>query len=175
MIETNYDYNSGYHQGSLVEQDARAFLGVYKSVEDVPARHYLSNFRTDVDANEAWRKFCSDELSNTSQHTRETVYGRAYELWCEYCEKHDVHPALADPDDIEGWLTEQVAASDASLKTTHDTRFRPLFKWYRWMAFNPDWPHRYQPTIMAVLLGGATYDIWQTRLWDRKNIPQENE
>ena len=171
MIETNYEYDSGYHSGSLVEQDAKAFLGVYKQVKEVPDRYHLSNFETDMDADEAWESFCADELANTSQHTCENVYGRAYELWNEYCELHGVHPALADPEDIEEWIAEQVAATDSSMKTTHDTRFRPLFRWYRWMAFCSNWPHRYQPTIMAVLLGGATYDIWQTRLWDRENVP----
>lgn len=174
MIEANYDYECGYHEGSLVEQDALAFLGVYKRVEDVADRFYLANFRAEIDADEAWEMFSEDALTDTSKHTRKTVYNRAYERWCDYCDRHGVHPALADPEDIEGWLAEEAAASDSTLKTTHDIRFRPLFKWYRWMAYHADWPHRYQPTIMAVLLGGTTHDIWQTRFWDRKNTPTQD-
>lgn len=175
MIETNYDYESGYHEGSFVEQDALAYLGVYKRVEDVADMFHLSNFKTDVDADAAWEAFCDDKLANSTNHTRETVYGGAYSRWCEYCDRHGVHPALADPADIEGWLTYEVDAHNSTMKAAHDLQFRPIFRWYRWLAFHADYPHRYQPTIMAVLLGGVTSDIWQTRMWDRTNNPFEND
>jgi hypothetical protein len=48
MIETNYDYDSGYHEGSIVEQDALAFLGAFKTIEDVPARYYLENHASEL-------------------------------------------------------------------------------------------------------------------------------
>ena len=99
------------------------------------------------------------------------MYGKAWREWSAYCDAHDVNPALANPQDIEAHLTEQRAQVN-KLKTVHDARFRPLFRWYRWMLFHTDYPHRYNPVVMAVLLGGATHDVWQTRLWDRKNIPK---
>lgn len=171
MIETNYDFESEYHDGSIVEQDALAFLGVYKRIEDVPDRYYLMNFETDVDADAAWEAFCDDKLANITNQTREKVYGGAYRRWCEYCDRHDVHPALADPADIEGWLAYEVESHSSTMKAAHDLQFRPIFRWYRWMTFHTEYPHRYQPTIMAVLLGGVTFDIWQTRMWDRTSNP----
>ncbi|OYR42895.1 hypothetical protein [Halorubrum sp. Eb13] len=175
MIETNYNYESGYHEGSFVEQDALAYLGVYKRIEDVSDLYYLGNFETDVDADAAWEDFCDKKLANSTTHTRETVYGGAYRRWCEYCDRHGIHPALADPANIEKWLAHEIEAHNSTMKAAHDLQFRPIFRWYRWMAWNSDWPHRYQPTIMAVLLGGVTYDIWQTRLFDRKNIPTNDD
>lgn len=174
MIETNYDYDSGYHEGSLVEQDALAFLGVFKHVEDVPDRYYLGNFVSEVDAEEAWNHFDAEELEDRSDHTRHYVYGKAWREWTAYCEEQSVHPALADPQDLESHLAEQ-RAEMGKLKSLHDARFRPLFRWYRWMQFHTDYPHRYNPVVMAVLLGGATYDLWETRFYDRTNIPTEAE
>jgi hypothetical protein len=174
MIETNYDYETGYHKGTVVEQDALAFLGVFKYVEDVPDRYYLPNFASDVDADDAWNAFDEEELEGLSYHTRQYVYGKAWREWKAYCDEHDVHPALADPQDIEAHLTEQRELVN-KLKSTHDARFRPLFRWYRWMTFSTEFPHRYNPVVMAVLLNGATADIWQTRLLDRTNIPQNYE
>jgi hypothetical protein len=171
MIETNYDYESGYHDGSLVEQDARAFLGVFKRIESVPDRYLLSNFTADVEADAAWNAFIADELADSTEHTRETVYGGAYRRWCEYCDQHGAHAALADPADVEGWLAYEVETHNRTMKTAHDLQFRPLFRWYRWMAFHTDYPHRYQPTIMAVLLGGVAHDVWKTRMWDRTTNP----
>ena len=174
MIQTNYNYDSGYHTGTIVEQDALAFLGAFKTIEDVPDRYYLPNFETAIDAEEAWNAFDEEELEGLSHQQRRYVYGKAWREWRAYCDVHDVNPALADPDDIEAHLTEQCSLVN-TLKSVHDARFRPLFRWYRWMVVRTDYPHRYNPVVMAVLLGGATHDIWQTRLWDRKNIPKSKE
>jgi len=174
MIETNYDYDSGYHEGSIVEQDALAFLGVFKTLEDVPARYYLENYTSDLTSEDAWNKYDAEELAGLSAHTRRYVYGKAYREWQNYCDEHDVHPALADPQDIEEHLAEQ-RNEMAKLKTVHDARFRPLFRWYRWMQYHADYPHRYNPVVMAVLLRGAVHDIWQTRLFDRTSVPQTQE
>lgn len=174
MIETNYNYDSGFHEGSLVEQDALAFLGVFKRVEDVPDRYYLGNFISEVDAEDAWKHFEVKKLEGVSDHTREYVYGKAWREWTAYCDEHGVHPALGDPQDIESHLAEQWAEM-GKLKSLHDARFRPIFRWYRWMQFHIDYPHRYNPVVMAVLLSGVTSDIWETRLYDRTNIPTEAE
>lgn len=173
MIETNYDYESGYHEGTLVEQDALAYLGVFKRVEEVPNRYYLANFTSDVDAESAWEEFGEKELKGLSYHTREYVYDKAWREWTAYCDDHNIHPALAHPKDVEAHLAEQ-REQVSQLKSAHDARFRPLFRWYRWMQYHTEYPHRYNPVVMAVLLGGATYDIWSTRLYDRKNTPGAN-
>lgn len=174
MIETNYDYESSYHEGTFVEQDVLAFLGAFKRVEDVPDRYYLPHFASDVDAEAAWDQFDATELEGLTAHTRRYVYGKAYREWTAFCEEHEVHPALADPEDIEAHLAEQRELVN-KLKSVHDARFRPLFRWYRWMTFSTEYPHRYNPVVMAVLLDGATADIWQTRLFDRTNVPQNHE
>jgi hypothetical protein len=174
MIETNYDYESGYHDGTIVEQDALAFLGAFKRVEDVPDRYYLPHFASDVDAEDAWNEFDSEVLEGLTYHTRRYVYGKAWREWKSFCDSHNVHPALSNPQDIEAHLSEQRGFMN-KLKSAHDSRFRPLFRWFRWMQFHTDYPHRYNPVVMAALLGGATADIWQTRLLDRKNIPTHNE
>lgn len=174
MIETNYDYDSDYHSGSVVEQDVLAFLGVFKTIDDVPDRYRLPNFETDIDALEAWNAFDAAELTGLSAHSRRYVYGKAWREWRDYCERNEVNPALADPQDIEEHLAEQ-RAEVGKLKTVHDARFRPLYRWYQWMQFHADYPHRYSPVVMAVLLDGTTHDVWETRLFDRTNIPETNE
>jgi len=170
MIETNYEYDSGYHEGTLVEQDALAFLGVFKCIEDVPDRYHLANFAADMDAETAWDAFDAAELEGKSYQTRRYKYGKAWREWRSYCEACDIHPALPDPQDIEIHLTEQREEMD-ELGTVYTNRFRPLYLWFRWMLFHPTYPHRYNPTLMAVLLGGTVYDVWRLRLHDRQNVP----
>jgi len=174
MIETNYDFDSGYHDGTLVEQDALAFLGAFKSVSDVPERYYLPNFSAEMDAESAWEHYCTEELAGLSEHQRKYVYGKAWREWKAFCAEHGIHSALADPADVEAHLEEQYQEVN-TLKTVHDARFRPLFRWYRWMQFRTDYPHRYNPVVMAVLLDGTTHDIWKTRFYDRKTTPTKDD
>ncbi|KPN31930.1 hypothetical protein SY89_02687 [Halolamina pelagica] len=170
MIETDYDYTSGYHRGDLVEQDAKAFLGIWKRLKDVPLPYRLSNFERKVDAEEAWEAFEIAELSDISTSTRKYRYGKAKREWWSYCEQNDVHPALATPDSIEDHIAAQKAGM-STYKSVHDIRFRPLYLWYRWMAFHTDYDHTYNPTLMAVLFRGEVYRVWKTRLSDRKQDP----
>lgn len=171
MIETGYEYGSGYHEGSLVEQDALAFLGPYKRIEDVPTHYYLPGFASDFDARAAWESFLADDVS-ASESTVQYKYEPAYRHFADYCERHDANPALADPQDIEGYIANEMDIQ-ANPETTYSTRYRPLYLWYRWMAFHADYPHRYQPTVMAILLDGACAECWATRFTDRTNNPLE--
>ena len=174
MIETNYCFGSDYHSGSTVVQDALAFLGVYKRVEDVSERYRFENFKNDVVAEEVWDAFDAAELEGMSYSTRKYKYEKAYREWCDYCEDRGVHPVFADPQDVEGHIAEQVEVV-SSLETVHIARFRPLYLWYRWMQFHADYDHRYNPCVMAVLLEGAVYDVWALRLGDRENVPEDHE
>jgi hypothetical protein len=147
---------------------------VYNRAEVVSDLAHLPNFMIDADAEEAWNAFDAAELEGKSYQTRCYKHGKAFREWRAWCDDHGAHPALADPEDIEAHLTEQAAEMD-KLATVYTNRFRPLFLWYRWMMCHADFPHRYNPTLMAVLLGGTVYDLWEIRLRDRKNSPLENE
>ena len=173
-MQPGYDHDSDYHDGDPVVQEALATLGAFKAIDDVPTRYRLQNFESDVDADESWLAFEERFLEGLSYHTRKYVYGKAKREWWSYCEDNGVHPALPDPADIEDHLSTQVAEVN-KLKSAHDARFRPLFRWFRWMTYSTEWPHRYNPTVMAVLFEGATYRVWATRLADRKYPVTTNE
>ena len=171
MIETNYDFESGHHEGSIVVQDALAHLGVYKRVEDVPTRHSFEKFLDDVDADEAWEQFWVETgVVDLSEHTRKYKYGKARREWWDYCAKRGIHPALGDPTDFEEHFSKQMEEM-STYKSGHDLRFRPLYLWHRWMVWHTEYPQRYNPMLMAVLFEGTTADLWRTRLHDRKNDP----
>jgi len=171
MIETNYSFESGYHEGSIVVQDALAFLGVYKRIEDVADRHLFERFRGEVDADETWAEFTVETgVVDYSEHTQKYKYEKARRVWWDYCAEQGVHPALADPIDFEKHFSEQMEEM-STYQSGHDLRFRPLYLWYRWMLWHPEYPQRYNPMLMAVLFEGTTAELWRTRLHDRENDP----
>lgn len=163
MINPHYDLESGYHEGDLIEQDARAWLGIWKKLEDVPSRFRLEQYADSLSADDAWNEFCEKYGEDWTQTTRKYQYGKAWREWTSYCEEHDLHRLCPAPADIEHHLHNQrsEAASDGTL---HQTRFRPLCRLFEHLRYSTDYPHKYNPTIMAVLHGGAAYAAWRDRI-----------
>lgn len=170
MINPHYDLESGHHDGDLVEQDARAWLGIWKSIEDVPDRQRLQQYADVVDADKAWDEFCEEYGQDWTETTRKYQYGKAWREWTSYCEQHAIHRLCPEPSDVEGHLVEQrsEAASDSTL---HQTRFRPLCRLFEYLRYSTEYPHKYNPAIMAVLFGGAAYAAWRDRISNR--LPEE--
>lgn len=166
MINPHYDHESDYHSGSPVESDAKAWLGPWKSIEDVSPRYRLQQYADIIDAEDSWEAFCDEYGDDWSENTRKYVYGKAWKEWTDYCDKNNIHPACPEPANVENHLSIQ-QDSVSTDKTLHDVWYRPLFRWWEWMRYHVDYPVRYNPALMAVLFNGATADAWQTRVSDR--------
>lgn len=177
MINPHYDHESDYHSGTPVEADANAWLGKWKSIDDVPSRYRLQQYADIIDAEVAWKGFCDEAGADWSAHTRKYVYGKAWREWTAYCDENNIHPACPDPADVEAHLAIQQNSVNTN-QTLHDARFRPLHRWWEWMRYHVDYPVRYNPALMAILLNGATADAWKTRvserLWQQQLRAQEN-
>lgn len=164
-MQANYDPESGYHTGSIAEQEAKAQLGVFKRINDVSSRYYLGNFAAQIDADEMWMAFCEDDEIDWRDDDHR--YNKAWYSWCDFCESHDVHPALPDPADVDEWLWQQLR-KDRTTHTTHDVAYRPIFRFFQWALEHTEYPHRYCPVQMTALLGGAGADLWRNRIMRRK-------
>lgn len=166
MINPHYDHTSAFHSGDAVEQDAKAWLGVWKCLEEVPHLQRLARFTKNIDATSSWDAFVSDYGADWSEHNLKYGYGKGWREWLAYCEPREIHPACPTPEDVEKHLALQRAEMSTN-QTLHDTRLRPLLYWWEWMRYHVEYPVKYNPALMAVLLRGATYDAWETRVSDR--------
>ena len=166
MINPHYDHDSAYHSGDAVEQDVKAWLGIWKSLDEVPHLHRLSRFTDIIDVEDSWDEFVSDYGADWSEHTLQYAYGKGWREWLAFCDERRIHPACPTPEEVEEHLAHQRAEMSTN-QTLHDTRFRPLFYWWEWMRYHVDYPVKYNPALMAVLLGGVAYDAWKTRVSDR--------
>jgi hypothetical protein len=172
VINPHYDFESGYHSGDLVEQDAKAWLGIWKTYNDVPARYRLKEYESVLDATELWEEFCEEYGKDWAEQTRKYQYEKGWREWRNYCNEHELHPLAPTPLHVEDHLEQQreEAASDGTL---HQTRFRPLCRMNEWLRYRSDAPVRYNPWIMAVLLGGAAYAAWADRI--KRKLPEDAE
>lgn len=167
-MNAKYDTSSEYHPGDEVEADARAHLGVYKTLDQVPPRHHLENYETEFEGQCVWAKFFEKFGGGWSYNTRQYQYGKVARDWTAFCEERGRHPALATPRMVEDYLSREESEM-STRKSLHDLRFRPLYRLYKWMLYSSEYPHRYSPVVMAVLFGGSTWRCWWTRVNNRRN------
>lgn len=172
MINPHYDLDSGHHHGGLVEQDAKAWLGVWKTIEDVPERYRLERYQDVLDPEELWDEFCTEHGEDWSEATRKYQYGKGWREWTAYCEELDIHPLAPTPQAVEDHLQQQREES-ASDGTLHQTRFRPINRLFEHLRYHTDVPVRYNPFVMAVLLNGAAHAAWSDRIKNR--LPDTHE
>lgn len=175
MINPHYELGSGYHDGSPVEQDVKAWLGRWKTIENVPERHCLNQYADVLDADTAWDEFVEEYGQDWSDNVRKYQYGKGWREWTAFCQERDIHPLCPVPEDIAVHLDEQRAEASSD-QTLHQTRFRPLCRLFEFLRYHVDYPHRYNPWLMAVLEGGGAEAAWGARIEKRiKRYEAEQE
>ncbi|MFA1612460.1 hypothetical protein [Halobellus rubicundus] len=141
--------------------DPSEYLGIYKSIDDVPDMYSLSRLSVGYSDQDLWAEFI-ESRSHLSEATIKYTYGRLERLWKPFCEKRGINPAFPDPDDVEDFFAQQLA--ERSIQTVYDSRFVPLFKFFEWLLHHTEYPHRYNPVVMAAVSGEAGFRLWEKRL-----------
>jgi hypothetical protein len=67
------------------------------------------------------------------------------------------HHALAMPEDVEAWSVDLLSAGSA--RRAHDYWIR-VNRFYDWLQWHTEHPHRYNPALMAAAEGDATGEVW---------------
>lgn len=166
-MEADYNPDSGYHNGSIAVQEAKAHLGMFKSTDEVPVRYQLSNFSRGLDAEEIWDTFTEEIGGNWSEHTLKYRYKSPWERWSDFAKSRGVNPVTPTAEDIEDWFCE-AKENTASLDTCHDLHFRVLMAMFEWLVERADYPHKYNPVLQSALLGGVGEELWEVRVLRRK-------
>lgn len=173
-MQADYDPETGYHAGPPAIQDALAHLGVFKRIEEVPARYRLQNYTESLNASDLWEAFVKEHGDSWGDHTRRNVYGKAWREWMNFCDERGVHSALPNPADVEEHIAIQREEVNTG-QTVYTNRYRPLYRFFTWLTFHPEWPHKYNPALMAVVHNGAVAHVWQWRMNDRKYDKYNND
>ncbi len=76
------------------------------------------------------------------------------------------HPALATPSHVEQWCQQLLDTKAPRTAYNYWVRIRRFYEWLQW---HTDHPHRYSPVMLAVIAGGAAETIWLVKLekWNR--------
>lgn len=133
------------------------WCGVFKSIEEVPARYRLAAFRDSFRGRDVWGEWMEAENDSLASSTRE-YYARLERRWKDHMGHRSRHHALADPEHVESFLAEYRA--DRTPETMYSSFYAPLNRFYEWLMYHTDTPHRYSPVYLAAVAGGVTAELW---------------
>lgn len=145
--------------GRTKSLDPKERLGVYKTLDEVPGRYRLYHHEDRYEGEDTWQVFCDEfEYSQGSHDKYEEEVDRAGDHWKVHMDVRGWHHALATPEDVEAWCEDLLA--DKSERRAYDYWLR-VNRFYEWLRWHTEHPHRYNPVLMAAVEGDATRRVWE--------------
>ena len=134
-------------------------MGIYKRLADVPDRYRLHHHAAAYKGRDVWCEFCEEHEYTQGSHERyEEEVDRVGSHWQAFMEMRKRHHALATPDDVDQWCSDLL--SEKSLRRTYDHYLR-IHRFYDWLQWHTEYPHIYNPVLMAAVEGKAAGQAWE--------------
>jgi hypothetical protein len=148
------------------ERDVEYWLGVYKSIDEVPSRYRLESFSSEFAGQDTWSDYLDtrDELAESTKKNSWYPCGDRFKKFMQ--EDVGRHHALAHPDDIEAYLSHikdggySIKVTERSPNTVYYQHLSPLKTFFAWLVHHVDYPHVYNPVLLAAHAGGITREVW---------------
>lgn len=147
----------------MVSDDVTDRLGVFKTLAEVPEEYRLcrhDRLFAGRDAYAAW------ETENIDAEWALKESGRVERRWKSHMEARGRHHALATPADVEAFLAD--LADDVQIERVYTPYWLFLKRFYHWMAWHTDYPHRYNPVLMACVEHSTSEQVWNYVMNDVK-------
>lgn len=141
--------------------DPRQRMGVYTSLESVPSMYRLESYAEAYEHRDLWREFVEAERLPASAREEQRLerFGRE---WSAHTAPR--HHAFARPADVESWMADLL--DEYAIATVYD-RWMRLEAFYSWLQWHAEFPHRYNPVLMAAVEGAAGRTLWNHKMRSR--------
>lgn len=138
----------------MYSDDVTERMGVYKSEADVHPDSYLPDMAGRFHKREAWSEWA--EAQDYSEYKQKMV-ARVERAWKAHMEGrgHHAFPSVRDVDDF---LSER--QQSVTMATVYKPYFIALRDFFEWLMWRTDYPHRYNPVLMACAEGEAGRELW---------------
>lgn len=144
--------------------DPRGRMGVYKSIDDVPDRYRLRNNSAAYNGRDVWETWQAKRTAENPSDGFRRYIDLARRRWKSHMNDRGRHHALATPDDVESFFDWILNEKEWTLETAYQPYFLKVSKFYKWLQWHTDHPHRYNPVLMAAANGDATGEVWNVKV-----------
>ena len=147
----------------MVSEIVTERMGIFKRYSDVPERYRLGRFEPSFVGRDAFANWEDEEI--TSKWQREES-SRVEARWKTHMAARDRHHALATPADVDVFVEE--LTSELQMERVYKPYWLFLKRFYEWMKWHTDYPHRYNPVLMACVEYPASQAVWSYVMNDVK-------
>ena len=160
------------------ERDVEYWLGIYKWIDEVPNRYRLENFESEFAEEDTWSEYLAtrDDLAESTKKNSWYPCGDRFKKFMR--EEVGRHHALPHPDDIEAYLSHiksggySIKVTERSWNTVYYQHLSPLKTFFSWLVHHVDYPHVYNPVLLAAHTDGVTREVWY---WQTEYKPNYGE
>ena len=137
-------------------------LGIYKQFSDVPEEHRLESYENRYENRDLWGEFLIEVfLPQYNCYQTQQEARRTHRKWRTVMDEQQRHHALARPADVELWC--EKVLDEVSPMSAYKAYWGKLERFFDWLLWHPDHPHRYNPLLMAANEHEAAREVGNTK------------
>lgn len=147
-------------------RDVEYWLGIYRSIDQIPNRYRLKNYEAEFNNEDTWNKYLEtrDDLAESTKKNSWNPCGDRFKKFMH--EEVGRHHALPHPDNIEAYLAYiksggySIKVTERTLNTVYYQHLSPLKTFFGWLVHHVDYPHIYNPVLLAAHADGIVRETW---------------
>lgn len=145
----------------LIPLDPAVRAGLYKQFSDVPAHHRLQNHASRFEGRDVWDEYivAADILSDNPSDNHRRWIERSEYRWKSYTDQRNTHHALCTPSDAADFA-EHLLEEYELCQLLAARYWGEIERFYRWMFNHTEFPHRYNPFVMAAIADDTASELW---------------
>jgi integrase len=135
--------------------------GLYRCIDNVPEHYRFRNYSSRFQGQDTWAKYLKEENICRDDHSQGYLdeIDRRESRWKKFCTGRVEHHALCTPSHAEEYAVHLFNEYDLE-PTTASTYWATIERFYRWMFYHTEYPHRYNPFVMAAVQDEQCEELW---------------
>lgn len=144
-----------------IPKDPEYRAGLYKSIEQVPEHQRLRNYEERFRDRDCWSEYITSSqlLGDSVSDNHRRFVERAEQRWKSFVQSRGRHHALCVPQDAEAYAN-YLLDEFSLIPSTAAEYWSDIERFYRWMFYHADYPHRYHPFVMAATNYETSRELW---------------
>ena len=143
----------------MVSNEVRDRLGIYKSLGDVPSKHRLGTHTDQFEGDQLRTPYEQWVSATVDAEWKQDECRRVKDRWKAHMAEQGVHHALPKPAHVESFIHELM--QEVSLDRVYRPYWLYLKRFFAWMMRRRDYPHLYNPVLVACAEYPSCGRIWE--------------
>ena len=144
-----------------ISKDPATRTGLYQHISEVPEHNRLRNYANRFQGQDTWSEYVDAEYSCSNDLSERFLLDleRRESRWKDFCNDRVEHHALCSPSHAKEYAAYLLDEYSIELSTAADY-WAAIERFYRWMFHHTEYPHRYNPFVMAAVEDSTSEELW---------------